>query len=130
MKKIDPAKDGRSFAGFFYTKIRCEKAPDFCLCRTLKMTTTQEPNCDPTKRAQFGKEEQRNEREMTFHAKHKKSSQAICSLRRPRTGTRYSSKIPKFQGVCALIQQKSAALHRSRIFRFYRQVLKVFQTDF
>ena len=30
----------------------------------------------------FGKEEQRNEREMTFNAKHKKSSQAIWSLLR------------------------------------------------
>ena len=29
-----------------------------------------------------GEAEQRNEREMTFDAKHKKSSQAICSLRR------------------------------------------------
>ena len=50
-----------------------------CLIFTRKMPY---PNRSPAQRVRFGKEEQRNEREMTFGAEHKKSPQAICSLRR------------------------------------------------
>ena len=50
-----------------------------CITFTPKMLS---PNRSPAQWVRFGKEEQRNEREMTFDAKHKKSSQAICSLRR------------------------------------------------
>ena len=48
----------------------------------LEGLRSHKPNRSPAKRVRFGKEEHWNEREMTFDAKHKKSSQAICSLRR------------------------------------------------
>ena len=44
--------------------------------------TDKKPNRSPAKRVRFGEGEQRSERDMTFDAEHKKSSQAIRSLRR------------------------------------------------
>ena len=74
----------------------------------------------PAERVRFGEEEQRSEREMTFDAKHKKSSQAIRSLRR--RGDPYGTPRLRASRVAALTCPRHVIHYRS--LRVPREICK------
>ena len=88
--------------------------------------TGKEPIRSPAERVRFGEEEQRSEREMIFNAKHKKSSQAIQSLRR--RGDPYRTPRLRASRVAALTCPRHVIHCRS--LRVPREICKINQPTF